>query len=292
MVENLNHAYIQITPSHTDKMAIPLSTFFPGLDPREYKAHLASWNQMDQPLDVFVRDRTEWDGWNSWRSGKNEFNRNYIFSLIHFYPESDIWLFGGIYKVLARRSENFARSYTVEHILDYSELEGRLKISFIRPARSRAVRFENYFSEMAVSELLKEPYTGQRFPGYENILLDFPGLETIIRTDRPDWKAALTNVKGVYLIVDKSNGRKYVGSAYGEYGVWARWSSYVWTGHGWNDELTKLINREGIEYARANFRITLLEYRPAKTDDQVVRKREEFWKKAVLSRSSFGYNKN
>jgi hypothetical protein len=273
-------------------MAIPLSTFFPVLNPREYKVHLASWNKENQPLDVFVRDRAEWDGWNSWRSAKDEFNQDYIFSLIDFYPEPGIWLFGGIYKVLARRPENSSHSYTVERVLDYSELEGRLKIRFTRPSRGRSIILENYYSQMEVSELLKEPYTGQRFPGYENILLDFPALETIIRTDRPDWKAALMNVKGVYLIVDKSNGKKYVGSAYGDFGVWARWSSYVWTGHGWNDELTKLIDRAGIEYARQNFRLSLLEYRPAKTDDQVIRQRESYWKEAVLSRTEFGYNKN
>jgi hypothetical protein len=30
----------------------------------------------------------------------------------------------------------------------------------------------------------------------------------------------LENVKGVYLIVDKSNGKMYVGSAYGDTGIW------------------------------------------------------------------------
>lgn len=109
---------------------------------------------------------------------------------------------------------------------------------------------------------------------------------------RPDWKAALESVKGVYLIVDKSNGKKYVGSAYGTWGIWARWQCYVQTGHGWNDELTKLIAEEGLDYARRNFRISLLEYRPARTDDNVIIARESFWKEAVLSRVPLGYNKN
>ena len=74
--------------------------------------------------------------------------------------------------------------------------------------------------------------------------------------------------------------------------VWARWSCYSGTGHGWNDELTKLIEREGLDYARRNFRISLLEYRPAKTDDNVIIKRERYWKEALMSRGEFGYNKN
>jgi len=37
---------------------------------------------------------------------------------------------------------------------------------------------------------------------------------------------------------------------------------YIGTGHGWNDEHTKLIKAEGLDYARNNFRLALLEYRP------------------------------
>lgn len=94
------------------------------------------------------------------------------------------------------------------------------------------------------------------------------------------------------MIVDKRNGKKYVGSAYGAFGIWARWKCYIGTGHGWNDELTKLIQEEGIEYARRNFRLSLLEYRPARTDDGVIVERENYWKEALLSRGEFGYNRN
>ena len=94
------------------------------------------------------------------------------------------------------------------------------------------MKLENYYDQMIVSELLREPYTGEQFPGYEKINHDFAALEVIFRTHRPDWKAALEHIKGVYLITDKSNGKKYVGSAYGDYGVWARWSCYIGTGHG------------------------------------------------------------
>lgn len=83
-----------------------------------------------------------------------------------------------------------------------------------------------------------------------------------------------------------------MGSAYGEDGVWARWGCYIGTGHGWNDELTTLIERAGMDYARTNFRISLLEYRPAKTENQVIFDRENFWKEALLSRGDFGYNEN
>ena len=145
---------------------------------------------------------------------------------------------------------------------------------------------------MVVSEILKEQYSGEVFCGYENIHHDFIQLEAIFNANRPDWKAALKNIKGVYLIADKSNGKMYVGSAYGDSGIWARWSAYMGTGHGWTDELTRLIKAKGIQYARTNFRLSLLEYRPMKTDDRVLIERETYWKEALLSRGKHGYNKN
>lgn len=68
-------------------MPIALRSVLPILDPQEYKVHLAGWNGKIHPLDVFVRDRNEWKGWNTWRYGKDRFNLPYIFSLIHFYHE-------------------------------------------------------------------------------------------------------------------------------------------------------------------------------------------------------------
>ena len=270
---------------------IKLSSFLPIPKPEDYKVHLASRNRSGvQPLDVFVRSREDWDGWNRWRGTKNRFNRPYILALIKFYPECDIWLFGGIYKVLSRKPDG----YEIERVCGcdkfYDKLVGRLKICFSPPGRSRDRKLENYFEKMFISELLKEPYSGEPFPGYENICHDFDKLEAIFQMERPDWKAALESVKGVYLIVDKKNGKKYVGSAYGDAGVWARWSCYIGTGHGWNDELITLIDQRGRDYAK-NFRFSLLEYRPAKTDDKVIIERESYWKNALLSREQ-GYNKN
>lgn len=263
-------------------MLISLRSSLPISDLQEHKVHLASWNdKQNQPLDVFVRDRKEWEHWNTWRSKKDDFNRTYIFSLIDFYPDPGMWLFGGIYRVLSRSEINDSHSYKVELVEDNStNLIGRLKVALKRPGRVRSVRLENQYSNMVVSELLKEPYSGEQFCGYERINHDFSQLETIIRSNRPDWKAALENVKGIYLIADKANGKKYVGSAYGDSGIWARWSCYIGTGHGWNDEPTKLIESEGIEYARKNFRISFLEYRSAKTEDRIMFERERYWKEA------------
>jgi hypothetical protein len=261
-------------------------------NPTSYKVHLANWNGEDQPLDVFVRSKDEWKQWNSWRSNKDEFNRDYIFSLIDFFPEPDTWLFGGVYQVLERGEQNYAHSYKVDLTDQFRPMIGRLKIGWKRSGRAKARLFEKYIEEFEVSEILKEPYSGERFCGYENINHDFDRLEAIFSNTRPDWRAALENVKGVYLIIDKSNGKKYVGSASGETGIWSRWSTYMTTGHGYTDELTKIIDERGLKYARVNFRLSLLEYRPMRTDDEKIIERENYWKEALLSRGEFGYNKN
>ncbi|MFW6030421.1 MAG: GIY-YIG nuclease family protein [Halanaerobiales bacterium] len=261
-------------------------------DPTKYKFHAARWNEEDQPLDVFVRDKEEWFNWNRWRGSKNEFTREYIFSLIDFYHEANTWLFGGIYKVLERRKKPNDFSYEIEEVMEYKPYVGRLKIKLDKPSRGRSFYLEKYYSKMIVSEILRAPYSGEYFPGFDNICYNFHELESIFILEKPSWKAALENIKGVYLIVDKLNGRKYIGSAYGEYGIWSRWKCYLNTGHGWNDELTRLINKEGLEYAKNNFKITLLEHMPKKTQDDYIIAREIFWKEALLARGEFGYNKN
>jgi hypothetical protein len=84
------------------------------------------------------------------------------------------------------------------------------------------VNFENQYPAFAVLEILREAYSGRAFPGYEDIDLSFEELDTLVKNDRPDWKAALENTKGVYLISETGTGRRYVGSAYGDQGIWTR----------------------------------------------------------------------
>lgn len=261
-------------------------------DVSQYKLHVARYNGEYQPLDVFVKDKKEWFRWNTYRGTKDEFSRNYIFSIIDFYPENNVWLFGGIFKIITKNNLNNSHSYEIEEVTKFSNFVGRLKIYLPKPSRGRAFYLENYFNNMIVSEILKEVYSGEVFPGYENINHNFFEMKQIFDNEKLDWKSSLESIKGVYLIVDKKNGKKYVGSAYGEYGIWSRWKCYMETGHGWNDELTTLIREKGLVYAMENFKLTLLEYFSMKKEDKYIINRENFWKEALITRSEFGYNKN
>lgn len=271
---------------------IPITQIIKIDEPRKFKLHAARWNGEDQPLDVYVRNKDEWFDWNTWYGKRDEFSRQFIFSLIDFYPETDMWLFGGIYEVMKRNNIPNSNSYEIKELTEYSVYIGRLKVKLEKPSRGRAFYLEDYINKMKVAEILRQPYSGALFPGYENINHDFNILIPVFKNEKPDWKAALENVKGVYVIIDKKNGKKYVGSAYGNSGIWSRWSCYIGTGHGWNDDLTKVIAQEGFDYAKNNFRLSLLEYRSMKVDDKVIVERESYWKEVFLSRGQFGYNKN
>lgn len=269
-------------------MTIRLHDIWPISTPRFYKLHFARWNQENEPLEVWVRDKKEWQGWQEYHPATNAFNRPSIFTLIRFYHEPDTWLYGGVFRVLARRPN----LYEVELTDEGAGFVGRLKLHSAYRDRATRVNFENHYPGFEVAEILREPYSGRAFPGLESIDLSFEELEALVRNSRADWRGALSSVKGIYLISDITTGRRYVGAAYGEQGVWGRWANYATTGHGGNAELRALVSAPTLEYCRKAFRFALLEHRSAATPDEVILDREGFWKQILLSRGVHGLNRN
>jgi len=255
-------------------------------DLHKYKLHLAIG-----PRDKGEPLRQLWAGtfksWQEWQNKKN-FERDFILSLIYY--RRDEWMFGGIYKRkdVQRVEDHF--EYDTE-LLDFrKDLIGRLVIHFHRPGRQSYLKLEKWVDKLKVVEILRKPYSVKEFPGYENVLIDFDLLKIIIEREEPKWKTALSSVKGVYIITDRSNGKIYVGSAYGEDSFWSRWSLYAKNGHGGNKELKKIIDEKGREYA-SNFQFSILEVRAPTTDKDEIQKRESHWKNVLKSRE-FGYNEN
>lgn len=100
----------------------------------------------------------------------------------------------------------------------------------------------------------------------------------------------LSAVKGIYLILDKSTGNKYIGSAYRENGILGRWVEYADTnGHGNNKQLKALIEKD-FKYAR-HFQFTILMTLPKTMTATEVIKREVLFKQK-LGTKSFGLNSN
>ena len=280
----------------------------------DYKVHLAVKNKAgEQPLDVYTDDNAgpgnvgdKWTGWQEHNTGENRWSRQYILSFMQVYPEGrDIWLFGGIFEVLERPNKE-KNCYTVKLTEQGREYIGRLEIIYHNKGPCVYRKLEKLYSELKVRELLRTHYSSIPFSGYEDISLDFPQLASIIKADQKDWRIRLEKHKGIYVIFDKETGKKYVGSAYGNQGIWSRWHRYVYSLHGDNKELKALFKekkgqskmleifkrKDSLDYAKKNFKFTLIECWPFKTDDSAIIHRENFWKEALLSRGDYGYNAN
>ncbi|MBC6413986.1 MAG: GIY-YIG nuclease family protein [Chromatiales bacterium] len=284
----------------------------------EYKLHAAVQESYGkrEPLDEFIADgeragekESAWWGWQAWYQARNRWTRKYILSFMRVYSEGEnVWLFGGIFEVKNpySKGDKVGALYDVHLTEQGKEWIGRLKITYNNKVRQQYLYLENVYDQLEFSELLKSRYSGQPFCGYENVSLDFTELEAIVNANRNDWRTALQNNKGIYVIFDKQTGKKYVGSAYGESGIWHRWRCYVDSLHGGNKELKELLanNQENdsmraifqsenpLDYVRKNFRFTLIECWPFKTSDEAIIHRENFWKGALHSRGEFGYNAN
>ena len=79
----------------------------------------------------------------------------------------------------------------------------------------------------------------------------------------------------------------YVGAAYGENMIYGRWSKYIKKGHDGQVELKAL----DFSYIKDNFCYSILDIYKSTTPDEIILKRESWWKKTLQSRD-FGYNKN
>jgi hypothetical protein len=122
----------------------------------------------------------------------------------------------------------------------FNELEDRLVIEWGGGTRSWVQNFKR--ESKAVVEVLPQGYV-KGFPGFLDFVLRFNDLVDIVThpTANREWHRMLGSVAGIYLIVDTSTGRQYVGSAYGEEGIIGRWKSYTRTGHGGNKQMKALL---------------------------------------------------
>ena len=98
------------------------------------------------------------------------------------------------------------------------------------------------------------------------------------------WKSALREWRGIYYIFDASDGKGYVGSAYGHNNILGRWQHYAASGHGGN----KLLKRRNPR----DFQFSILQrVSPDMADDDVIRV-ESTWKERLHTRKPFGLNDN
>ena len=269
-------------------MPIELRDVWAIENPKDYKVHFARNNGDAEPLEVWARSAEDWREWQEYWPGRNDFNRPRIFALMQFYHETDAWLFGGVYRVLERLPD----AYRVELTDELAGFIGRLKLGTPYRGRTTRPKLERHYDDFDILEILREPYTGTPFPGLSSIDVSFDELETIVSNERPEWKAPLQHVSGIYAIADTRSDRLYVGAASGDGGVWSRWSEYVSTGDGGNAELREVIGRAGLDYCRRYFRFALVEALLPTAPGEAVTARETYWKQALRTRGKRGLNRN
>lgn len=218
---------------------------------------------------------------------------DYIVSFIG--EEGLLSRFVGVYKVLRCRilpkikvsvvDTPYRIEYDFEELSSFDDLKERVIVKW-----SNAISWHQWIkNEMEVIEIHPGLYYKQ-FTDYSDFILNFSELKEILSNEYSDWKRMLSAIKGIYMINDTNTGKLYVGSAYGEDGIWGRWQSYVSTnGHGRNKQLKELIGKNA-GYAKY-FQFSILMILPKTiTADQAIEKERLFKKK--LGTNSFGLNSN
>lgn len=261
---------------------------------QEYKVKFNVNNGYIEPLIVMTRSYDEICNWIAWKKEKDDLPRPKVIGFVRYYTVSqEQWIFAGAYEVNKKSNFNEIKEgvgYDLKPIPEYQNLYGRLIVEYKNTTQQLKRNAENVLNDIKVVELLKKPYNGVEFEGYNNINLTFQELEIIIKNNVDEWKRKLENVTGIYMLFDRSTGKKYIGSAYGESGIWKRWSDYIYSNNGGNKEMLQLDNN----YIRDNFTFTLLEWYAIGTDFDFIISRENYWKKVMLSRKidGYGYNDN
>jgi hypothetical protein len=248
------------------------------------KVHLACWDGISNPLDVYYAGKFK--SWQESQTRKN-FECKQVLSLIDLGQSN--WLFAGLYQILDRKQDPENEKlfiYSTRVLPNQESLVGRV---IVHHKRSRA-SYVWYKSDIILSlvELRREKMTIGDFPGYNAVIISHSNLKVITGQRIASWYGALANIKGIYLITDTMTGKHYVGKASGNEGIWQRWCAYAENGHGGNLELKKVLKSNGSEYMR-HFQYSILEIADSHASDADILVRESYWMK-VLKTREFGMN--
>jgi len=243
-----------------------------------------NWN----PIELFKNgDLSTMLAGQYWNYNKNKSYKagQITVGLVKIKPNEDFWLLFHIGQVTKDLNILNGVGYEYQDLPEYEKYVGRLIVKFKNKAQTMIRNAESVIDDCYVSQILPDTFDNDLFPGYEKVNISWDELRRVIEKD--NWKTALQNQKGVYLMTDISNGKMYVGSAYGEHMILGRWRAYVNNGHGSNIGLRAL----AFDHIKQNFRYSILDIYKSTTDDQIIIDRESWWKQVLQSRK-FGYNEN
>jgi hypothetical protein len=134
-------------------------------------------------------------------------------------------------------SENAPRSSVLYFDLPikdfYKEWKGKLVVGWPPPERSWWRRAHR--NALTIEAIHEKSLLAAAMPGWRDIVLDWKQLSLL----PGEWRSALAQWRGVYLIYDSADSKAYVGSAYGSANILGRWLNYAASGHGGNRLLRK-----------------------------------------------------
>lgn len=199
--------------------------------------------------------------------------------------------FVGVWQILSKGKQKSGKgiAYKTKELSGFDDFKSRLIIDWGEGTRSWAQLLHRQGNKDVV-ELLPTNYV-MDFPGFYNFTLSYEQLATMIKNpdSNREWERMLSSVSGVYLILDQSSGKQYVGSAYGTGGIWSRWASYSRSKSGGNLLLKELLKKSPNGYKQFQFSI-LRVLEPSATKDEVLD--QESLTKRKLGSRAFGLNIN
>ena len=161
----------------------------------------------------------------------------------------------------------------------YAEWKGRLVVKWPPPVRQwwRWAKSNNFLIHAIHEKGLLDRES--EMPCWEQLSLKWSELKVL----PTKWQTILKQWRGIYLIIDVSDGKGYVGSAYGEENLLGRWLNYATSGHGGNKKLKKRDPQ--------NFVFAILQRTSPDMVEADVIRLEANWKDRLRTRE-FGLNDN
>ncbi len=245
---------------------------------------------------VYKLYRTDYELFQKWQSEQSDSKmKNVDYLVVFLAEESCECRFIGVFRNYGPVHSTCEESsvYNLQEVEGFEALKDKVVIDWGKGTLSWMQNWQTA-KEVVRIEQVNTSDDVPHFTRYEDVILTFSQLKMVV--EDKDWKSKLESLNCVYLILDKSNGKQYVGVTYkdtkgAKNGILGRWTEYAQTGHGNNKRLVDLLKNNGISYAEQNFQWTILETLPLNVTPKVAIDRETMYKIKFGTRNH-GYNEN
>jgi hypothetical protein len=168
--------------------------------------------------------------------------------------------------------------FDMENMDFYEEWQGKLIVDWPPPP----IRWWRWADQASfeVLAVLEDSALQQAMPDWRECVVSWKELRILPRI----WRETLRHWRGIYYIFDCSDGKGYVGSAYGDENLLGRWQHGYASGHGGNIHL--------LERNPENFFFSILERVSPDMDWEDVIALESTWKERLHTRWPEGLNDN